>query len=221
MQDIRNAPLQHFPHSDTHVLMDGPTGPLEVKINYPAADTLKPGTVVVICHPNPLQQGTMDNKVVHTVMRGFVALGYPVVRFNYRGVGHSGGTYGNFVGELDDLMSVLRWVDGLLPDHRYILAGFSFGTYISAMAEVQWPPTVRLLSVAPPVPLYSGFENITPTCPWTIFAADADEVVPFDQLEHWYLQHPEGKKWVVFDGASHFFHGQLVLLRDKVIQEFS
>ena len=220
MHDYTHTPLTSFPQNDTHLLIQGPSGILEVKINVPAADVLRPGTVVVLCHPNPLQQGTMDNKVVHTVMRGFVGLGYPVVRFNYRGVGQSTGAYGNFVGEIADLMAILHWVESLLPKYQYILAGFSFGSYIAATAEAQWPATVRLLSVAPPVRMYPEFAALNPKCPWTVFAADADEVVPFSDIQQWYAVRPEPKKLIVFEGASHFFHGQLVQLRDAVMREF-
>jgi alpha/beta superfamily hydrolase len=115
----------------------GPAGPLELAIDAP--QDMVPRGVVVLCHPHPLHGGTMDNKVVQTLARAFLQLGYRVARFNFRGVGASAGQYDEGRGEVDDALAVIAAVrDPVLP---LALAGFSFGAYVAAAAAARCRPT--------------------------------------------------------------------------------
>jgi len=107
----------------------GPAGRIEAVIDVPGGTTRG---VAVLCHPHPVHGGTMDNKVIQTLARAFVQLGYRAVRFNFRGVGRSQGQWDHGVGEVDDALAVVAACrDAASP---LVLGGFSFGGYVAAQA---------------------------------------------------------------------------------------
>lgn len=196
------------------LFIPGPVGQLEAIVSVPD-ENAKP-IVGIICHPNPTQEGTMHNKVVTTINRAFEQLGLTTVRFNYRGVGKSEGSYGETIGERDDLKAVIDWAQSQWPDHRIWLAGFSFGTFISASVQNEMGVAEQLISVAPATNRYdyAGLTNIR--CPWLVIASEADEVVPFDQVKPWLDNPPSPMDVEIFSDASHFFHGRLIELRERL-----
>src|SRR3954468_24549832 len=109
----------------------GPAGAIECAIDSPDG---APRGIAVVCHPHPQFGGTMDNKVVQTLARAFVQLGWRSVRFNFRGIGGSGGTWGDGRGEGDAALAVLTTFRGRSaePPEPFLLAGFSFGAYVAA-----------------------------------------------------------------------------------------
>ncbi len=115
---------------ETEVLINGPSGQLEARVAG-FKDSSEPTRVGIMCHPHPLHQGSMDNKVVTTVIRAWLNLGLATVRFNYRGVGKSAGSYGEGKGEIEDLKAIKKWVQEKAPAAELWLGGFSFGTYIA------------------------------------------------------------------------------------------
>ena len=117
--------MKEFPYDDKTFLLPGPAGKLEVMTTWARKSH---GYVAIICHPHPLQEGTMHNKVVTTLAKTFAQLGVATVRFNYRGVGESEGSYGNMQGEIEDLLAVKAWLRKCLDETLFILAGFSFGS---------------------------------------------------------------------------------------------
>ncbi len=206
--------LQPFPQQDSTFLLPGPAGQLEVMTTWPNAPVRG---VAVICHPDPRQGGTMNNKVVTILARALGNAGLATVRFNFRGIGLSAGEYGHVQGELADLTAVIDWTKTVLPGQPLWLAGFSFGSYISALAaqSVQ-PPAVGLISIAPSVNRYD-FKQLTSTrCPWLVVHGDQDEVAPFADTQAWAAHPPSPLKFIVMPGASHFFHGRLLELRDHI-----
>ncbi|HSC66336.1 MAG TPA: alpha/beta fold hydrolase, partial [Cellvibrio sp.] len=127
-----------FPFAkEQEFFIPGPSGQLEAIIHQGDNEGHFAGRelLVVICHPHPVHGGTMDNKVVTTLMRTYRDLGVHVLRFNFRGVGKSEGSFDNAIGEVDDLRAVIAWVDQQLPDTSLLLAGFSFGSSIAAQAS--------------------------------------------------------------------------------------
>ena len=116
------------PKTTEREVIDGPVGALEVVVNAPVK-TL--AGIALIAHPHPLEGGTLDNKVVHTLAKTFFTLGYAAVRFNFRGVGASAGTFDDGNGETDDALAALahgrQRFGNALP---IILAGFSFGSFV-------------------------------------------------------------------------------------------
>ena len=126
----------------------GPMGRLEALLEEPESATTE--AFAIVCHPHPLHQGTMNNKVVHTVARAVNLTGRPALRFNFRGVGKSAGRYDNGDGETEDLLAVVDWGKQRWPGARLWLAGFSFGSHVALRATQIVEPD-RLILVAPPV----------------------------------------------------------------------
>jgi len=212
--------LTAFPAGQTHGFIQGPAGQLEV---ITTSSELPVKGVAVICHPHPLFQGTMNNKVVHTLARAFNGLGLHAVRFNYRGVGKSEGEFGDSVGEITDLMAILNWIDPVLPGAKLWLAGFSFGAYIAASAAARHP-CQQLYSIAPAVnhQRYASLPEIT--CPWVVIQGEADEVVPPEEVIAWFKQkqqHQDNIQLITLPNVTHFFHGQLITLRNLIEETFS
>ena len=203
------------PPAPEPVIIDGPVGPLEARAEDPARDTA-PSVVGVVCHPHPLHGGTMQNKVVHTLARAMQELGAPTVRFNFRGVGKSAGTYGDGEGEIDDAAAASAWARQRWNCERLWLAGFSFGAAVALQAA----PRVRaerLVTVAPPVARL-GLENRPPRpdSAWLIVQGDADELVDAADVARWAGAYEPPPQLVMLAGASHFFHGRLGELRETV-----
>lgn len=213
-------PTLSFPETETTLLFPGPSGVLEVLITPASASTSSP-KVAIICHPHPLQGGTMDNKVVTITSKTLHSLGFSTIRFNYRGVGKSEGEFGDFIGETADLLSILDWVREVLPDVSFCLAGFSFGSYIAAQGTLQRSDYVKqLINIAPAVN-HSDFSVFTGIkCPWLIIQGTEDEVVPAAEVRDFIKQLPLSAriKLVEIPEATHFFHGKLLEVRDIIVE---
>jgi alpha/beta superfamily hydrolase len=197
-----------------NVFIDGPIGKLDSTLHM--VNESRDG--LVICHPHPLYGGTKDNKVVTTIANAAQALGMNVVRFNYRGVGASEGEYAEIEGEVQDAITVAKWLMEQIPLDRLFFAGFSFGSYIAAQAAKQLSGIIEvphILIVAPSV-LHSPFEQALPLIsPSTIIMGDADEVVPYDQVVEWSKQ-LEQNTFITMPETSHFFHRKLIDLREHI-----
>ena len=181
-----------------------------------------PRAIAVVAHPLPTMGGTMENKVVTTLAKTFVELGFVALRFNFRGVGNSAGAFDNGNGEVEDVLAVVRHARQEYGDLPLILSGFSFGAYVQARAALQLHPQ-QLVLVAPAVgrsvPL---FENSTsmPAVPANtlLIHGDMDEVVELSTVMEW--ARPQQLPVIVMAGAGHFFHGRLVQLKQIVLQHF-
>jgi alpha/beta superfamily hydrolase len=211
----RNVPAG-FPCGSTF-LLPGPAGALETLTSCPANENAVAATAV-IAHPHPLRGGTMHNKVVHTLAKTFGELGLRTVRFNFRGVGASEGSFGDAEGETEDLLAMLAWVRRQRPQDEIWLAGFSFGGYVVARAAQQ-QPVAQLVSVAPAVNMYY-FKSMQspPNVPWLVIQGDADEIVPVQAVLDWTEQMQPPPRLVMLQGVGHFFHGRLHDLRQVLIE---
>ena len=195
--------------------IEGPAGKLSVAVD--TIEGLPPRGLAVVCHPHPQHGGTMDNKVVQTVARALAQRGWRTVRFDYRGVRESAGTYDEGRGETDDALAVIA-------AHRVlgeplVLGGFSFGGFIAANAAMKLPEAERpqrLVLVAP-----STRVNAMPVVPpeTLVIHGEADDVVPLSATMDW--ARPQGLPVVVVPGAGHFFHGQLMILKALVLRHFA
>lgn len=198
-------------------VIKGPSGDLEMLTTFPVQPALP--YVAVICHPHPLHQGTMHNKVVTTLAKSVMSQ-LPTVRFNFRGVMGSAGAYGDGVGEQDDLNAVLDWVKQVLPDHQLLLMGFSFGGYVAASVANKRHDIHHLITVAPALRLghFNQFTDVS--CPWLVVYGDQDDVVSVEGLQSLVDDPPvktlRGNKLV---DAGHFFHGRLLDLQQCVMNE--
>ncbi len=207
-----------------HTHIAGPVGQLQIQIDEADASVPFKG-VAITAHPNPVQGGTMDNKVVQTLAKAFLAMGWRSIRFNYRGVGTSAGEFANGIGETDDLLAVIA---EYAPSGSICLAGFSFGTFtvthaLQALAaggrdldaDVQ---RIALIGSAAGkfalAPIAPELQNKT-----LVLHAEADEVVTLSAVMDW--ARPQSLPVMVVPAGSHFFHGQLPLLKNVVLRHLA
>jgi hypothetical protein len=199
------------------VVIEGPAGPLEARVEDPEGGQRAPQAVAVVCHPHPLHGGTMQNKVVHTVARAMQEAGAATVRFNFRGVGRSAGVHDGGVGEVEDVLAVARWAQARWNGPVLWLGGFSFGAAVALQAALALE-TRRLVTVAPPVGRLITRPVARPGCPWLIVQGDADELVDCGAVRRWAGDFSPPPELLVLAGAEHFFHGRLVELRSGVLE---
>jgi alpha/beta superfamily hydrolase len=196
------------------VTLRGPAGDLEARIETPhGLERIE--AFAVICHPHPVYGGTLDNKVVYSLARAFHDVGVPTIRFNFRGVGQSAGSFADGIGETEDALAVVAAGREKWPDAALWLGGFSFGGAVAIRAAAVTNPE-RLVTVAPAirrVPL----EGVTmPTCPWLIVQGDRDELVNYTEVMEWASKLAHPPEIALLPGVEHFFHGKLNELRDAV-----
>ena len=203
------------PFNSERFYIDGPAGRLEAIIESPANQN-KRGSAVV-CHPHPQHGGTMHNKVVHTLVRAFAGLGYAVLRFNFRGTEGSEGQFDNGVGELDDALAAIAWMQETQAASGLWLAGFSFGAAIAVRAALETEPD-GLVSVAPALSRFASGLPGQPRCPWFVVQGDADELVGVDETIDWMNRLEPGPELRILSDAEHFFHGRLIELRQTVAE---
>ena len=204
-----------FPPDEAHFLLSGMAGNLELKTVCPTE--AKTDQIGIICHPHPLMQGTMDNKVVTTAMRAFRELGICTVRFNYRGVGASEGSYDDGRGEFADLLTVMEWAQKVMPHAKIHLVGFSFGAFIAFQGAMRHPDLVQsLISLAPSVQKWTYSSKILMQCPWQIIMGTADEVASVPALIEWYKTVEDQASLLLLPKTGHFFHGKLVILKSYI-----
>jgi len=208
-------------------------GALEAQVDEPTLSTDRAlQGVAVIAHPHPLFGGTMDNKVVQTLARAFVQCGWRAVRFNFRGVGASEGVYDEGRGELQDLLALIAHAtsgvddaarDPHAPRAALALAGFSFGAFVvshalAALGVDEAPSQLVLVGTAAtrfdvaPVPQTLHAHTL-------VLHGELDDTVPLSDVFQW--ARPQSLPVTVIPGVTHFFHGQLPLLRNLVVRHLN
>ncbi|HSG64701.1 MAG TPA: alpha/beta family hydrolase [Gammaproteobacteria bacterium] len=194
------------------LMVVGPAGPLEALLEIPS--DAEPAAAALVCHPHPLHGGTMDNKVVHTLARAFTACGAAALRFNFRGVGASAGTFDDGRGELADALAAAAHVRARWPDRPFLLGGFSFGAAVATRAAAGLTADA-LVTVALPFDRL-GAVRALPRLPWLLVHGADDALIELDALVGWLDSLPPGPELEVVAGADHFFHGKLAQLRASV-----
>jgi alpha/beta superfamily hydrolase len=209
------VPLSFRPPLPQPATIAGPAGALEARVDDPAPGAV-PAAVGVVCHPHPLYGGTLQNKVVHTLARAMQELGVPTVRFNFRGVGGSAGSYDAGVGEFEDALAACAWARQRWGCATLWLAGFSFGAAVALQAAGSVRPDA-LVTVAPPVGRIIVTPVARPSCPWLVVQGDCDELVDAASVRRWVGDFVPPPSLVMLSGAEHFFHGRLGELRAAVL----
>lgn len=201
--------------------IDGPAGKLETVLAEP--DSVHPCGIAIIAHPHPLHGGAMDNKVVHTLFKALLELEFVTVRFNFRGVGQSAGSYGEGTGETEDMIAVTEAMrerfNARSNNLPLLLAGFSFGGAIAARAAQQLGSKnkpQKLILVAPSVDRLHAPPVVGHAASTLIIHGDQDEVVPLRTVLAWAA--PQELPVVVIPGGEHFFHGRLPVLKRIVLE---
>jgi len=199
----------------------GPAGQIEVVRDEPArVPGEAPRGVAVIAHPHPLFGGTMDNKVVQTMARAFVQCGWSSIRFNFRGVGSSAGSHDEGRGELEDMLAV---VAHSAPEGELALAGFSFGAFVTSHAlQALWPsrPAQKVVLIGTAASRFSVATLPADAHDRTLVVhGELDDTVPLADAMNW--ARPQTLPITIVPGGSHFFHGQLPLLRSLVVRHLN
>jgi len=204
---------------ETAVFIDGPQGPLEALY----LDTADATGIALICHPNPVQGGTMLNKVVSTLQRTARDAGMLTLRFNYRGVGASAGSHDMGSGEVDDAWAVARWLRAKHPELPLTILGFSFGGFVAATLagrlEAEGEAVQQLFMVAPAVMRLT--ERLPQQATLTVIQPDADEVVDPQLVYDWSDKLERPHELLKVAECGHFFHGKLTDLKDLLLPRLS
>jgi len=183
----------------------GPAGPLEILLERPSGDAR---AAVVFAHPLPIQGGTMHTKVVFQGAKALARTGCAVLRFNFRGVGRSGGTWDEGRGEKDDFRAAVDFIAAEYPGVELWAAGFSFGSYVALSVGAEDDRICALVGIAPPVDRYDFGAVKRSSKPKFIIHGEADELIPLKQVREFYAQLAEPKELVEIDRANHLFDGQ-------------
>jgi hypothetical protein len=199
----------------------GPAGRLEALIDAPAG---APRVAVVFAHPLPTQGGTMHTKVVYQAAKALTRIGCVVLRFNFRGVGSSTGTWDNGRGETDDYRAALMFMSFRYPGLEMWAAGFSFGSYIATTVGTDDDRVCALVAIAPPVDRYEFASLKMSHKPKFIIHGERDEIISLKMVRHFYAQLREPKELIEIDGANHLFEGQAAEVGDALadlLEDFS
>jgi uncharacterized protein len=184
-----------------------PAGSLEARLERPATPN---GTCAVLCHPHPLYGGSMDDGVLDCLAQALLAAGVTCLRFNFRGVGASSGSYDGGAGEIDDLLAAIAWLEANEQPRELWVGGYSFGAFVAWESLAHGAAPARLLLIAPPVGRIP-FTPRLPGCPVDVFAGDQDEFVDQALLAGW-----AGVNVQLIAGADHFFMGFRDDLRRRI-----
>jgi alpha/beta superfamily hydrolase len=183
----------------------GAVGPLEVLFDSPSDDAK---AVVVFAHPLPTHGGTMHTKMVFQGAKGLARAGCLVMRFNFRGVGRSAGTWDHGRGEQDDFVAALDYVARAFPGRPIWSAGASFGASIALTVGAVDPRVRVLIGVALPVELRDFSALLGSTKPKFLIHGEEDELISIRKVREFYARLSEPKELVVIERANHLFDGQ-------------
>jgi alpha/beta superfamily hydrolase len=151
----------------------------------------------------------MHTKVVFRGAKTLASLGCAVLRFNFRGVGRSEGSFGAAEGEIEDFGAALDVMATRYPGAELWTAGLSFGAYVSMAAGVADNRVTRLLGIAPPLQRYDFSMLVRSTKPKYFIQGERDEICPLDDMKSFFESLSEPKQLIVVPGADHLFVGQL------------
>jgi alpha/beta superfamily hydrolase len=205
-----------------------------VHITFPCADINLEGVwhfpegtgpfpAVIVCHPHPLYGGNMSSNVVFAICQALAQKSIAALRFNFRGVGKSGGKFGEGIAEQEDVKAALAFVLSTpnIDQKRIGLAGYSFGTIVATPVAVQ-DKRVKLLALVAPALSRSGWQQLkTYTKPKFIIAGDNDFVIPEQKFWEQVKGIPEPKQCQIIAGADHFWTGFEEEVAQRVTQFFA
>lgn len=202
----------------SEVMINGPEGRLEGVYRYSGR---RNGPIALVLHPHPQRGGTMNNKVTYRLYRTFCEMGFSVLRFNFRGVGRSEGSFGQGEGEMSDAASCLNWLQSQHPDPSACwIGGFSFGAWIAMQLLMRRPEIKSFIAVSPPANLYD-FTFLAPCpVPGLIIQGGQDTIVSKDSVvrlaNRLSLQKGIQVTLKMIREADHFFKENLTEVSDLV-----
>jgi alpha/beta superfamily hydrolase len=200
------------------VIFNGPDGRLEGRYHQ----SRTPGApIAIVLHPHPLHGGNMNNRVVYMMYNAFMERGFSVLRFNFRGVGRSQGSYDNGIGELSDAAYAFDWAQAVNPNSPSCwISGYSFGALIAMQLMMRRPEIEGFVSISPPAGT-EDFSFLAP-CPSSglIVHGDGDEHVPVEAVQKLATKLKSQKNITIdfktIKGANHFYQERMDELKKAV-----
>jgi alpha/beta superfamily hydrolase len=206
----------------TSVEIRGPAGILEGLIN--AKSDQRPRAVAVLGHPLPTAGGTMHTKALYHAAKALARIDVPVLRFNFRGVGRSAGSFADGPGEQDDFRAALDFMNARYPEVKRIwTGGMSFGSWVGMTVGAIDTRATAVIGIACPVNRYDYSPVIAGGKPTFLIHGERDELIPLKEIRKFYAQLAEPKELVVIDGADHLFDGKVTEVGDAIedlLQDF-
>jgi alpha/beta superfamily hydrolase len=193
--------------------LSGPAGDIEASLEAPV--DFDGQAVALVCHPHPLYGGSMTNKVVHMAARALQELNMVTLKFNFRGVGLSQGSFDEGRGETLDALVAYDALRQRFPQASITLVGFSFGSFIAYKVATQRAAR-QLICIAPPVQRFDFKTSPVPPIPWSIIQGDKDDLVDHDSVLQWARELIPPPHVQLLTGAEHFFHGRMSDLKNCV-----
>lgn len=204
-----------------NVVVPGKAGKLEAIYKPGDSERSTPRHAAIICHAHPLHGGTMHFKLIFRIARAFDELGFPTLRFNFRGVGGSEGTFDEGRGERDDIRSAIDWLAERHPDVPLVVSGFSFGSWTGLPVGCADPRVSHVVGLGVPVRAFDINGLSSCTKPKLFVQGTNDEFGPMAQLNSWYADLPEPKRLVRIEGADHFFEGRREEMANAITEYFA
>ena len=206
-----------------NVDVPGPAGLLEGLIN--ARPEVEPRAIAVLAHPLPTRGGTMHTKAVFHAAKALARIDVPVLRFNFRGVGRSAGSFSDGPGEQEDLRAALAFMMARYPDVRRIwCGGMSFGSWVALSVGAADAHATALIGIACPVNKYDYSAVVSSGKPTFLVHGERDELIPLQEIRKFYARLAEPKELVLIDGADHLFDGKTSEVGDAIedlLQDFN
>lgn len=205
------------PQPGTHTI-PGPVGRLEAIYRRPEPSA---GRAALVCHPHPLHGGTMHTKVVYRAAKAFGGLGFPTLRFNFRGVGTSEGDFADGIGEADDVRAAIDWLAGEHPDLPVVVAGFSFGSVVALPVGANDDRVTHLVGIGVPTDRFPFDVLADVTKPKLFIQGDWDEFGPLNKLTRELERVARPWELATVEGADHFFTDRLPDLEQAIVRFFA
>lgn len=200
----------------------GPAGLLEGLVNAKAGSA--PRAIAVLAHPLSTAGGTMHTKAVFHAAKALARIDCAVLRFNFRGVGRSGGTFADGPGEQQDFIAALDFMAARYPGTARVWAGgMSFGAWVAMTAAAQDPRVTALIGIAPPVTRRDFSPVVAAAKPTFLIHGEMDELIPLKEVRKFYGQLAEPKELVMIDAADHLFDGRVAEVGEAIedlLQDF-
>jgi len=198
------------------VIFNGPAGRIEGRYQH-GPDKTAP--IALMLHPHPLHGGTMNNRVIYRAAKGAIAAGLAALRFNFRGVGRSTGSYARGLGELKDVAALLDWLEARYPALPLALVGYSFGAWVGLQAGCHDPRMRALVGIGVPLNAYDFDFLIDNEKPSRYIIGSEDEYCPRDKMEMLARRLPPASEVIRVEGTDHFFTRRIDEIQ-RLVAEF-
>ena len=208
----------NVPRKIESLFLEGTAGRLEALLEEPEHG--EPREAALVCHPHPQHGGTMHNKVVYRIARGLRRTGHVVLRFNYRGVNLSAGSYAQGEGELEDASAALAYLRGRYAGLPYTLAGFSFGSRIALRMGCGdcTSGASRIIAAGFPTAYRDRSDLEGCVTPRVFIQSTHDEFGAVEDLRATVEKLPEPKQLILVEARDHYFNGALEQLEEEVVR---